>query len=113
MKAAHATHIPLILLLFLLALSALAPAQAATQHYTVHTVYVAIGDSLTEGDGTDDPTTQSYPALLAHHLPHGARYLNLASAGNMLSSAVIFDLPATLAAHPTLVTVWLGVPDLN
>jgi len=77
-----------------------------------HVVYVALGDGHTNDGGGDHPVTQDYPALLARHLPRDARYLNLASIGNSLASAVIFDLRPTLAAHPTLVTVWLGIGDI-
>jgi lysophospholipase L1-like esterase len=107
------THAILALvLLVLLGLSARVPAQAATQHHAARPVYVALGDSLTAGDGTGDPATQSYPALLARHLPRGAGFYNLGSEGNTLDAALLLDLPATLAERPTLVTVWLGVNDL-
>jgi acyl-CoA thioesterase I len=75
-------------------------------------VYVALGDGHTNDGGGDHPTTQDYPALLARRLPHGARYLNLAHIQNSLSDAVLSDIRPTLAAHPTLVTVWLGIADI-
>ena len=101
-----------VLAYVLLALGALAPAQAATQRHAARPVYVALGASWTAGEGTDDPATQSYPALLARHLPRGAGYYNLGSNGNTLDAALSVDLPTALAERPTLVTVWLGDNDL-
>ena len=107
------THaiLPLILLV-LLVLSALVPAQAAMQRHAARPVYVALGASWTAGDGTDDPATQSYPALLARHLPRGAGFHNLGSDGNTLDAALSVDVSIALAERPTLVTVWLGENDL-
>ncbi len=76
-------------------------------------VYVAMGDADTTGDNGNGPIAASYPALLARHLPHGARYRNLASFENQISAALAIDLPTALAAHPTLVTVWFGPADLT
>jgi lysophospholipase L1-like esterase len=70
--------------------------------------YVAIGDSLTAGDGADNQDTQSYPALLAAHLAAGTRFLNLGVPGDTLDSAITDELPQALAAHPPLATVWIG-----
>jgi lysophospholipase L1-like esterase len=78
-----------------------------------HIVYVALGESLTHGHGTEHPDTQSYPALIARHLPRGARFLNLGKDGNSMANALATDLPAALAAHPTLATVWLGGNDIG
>lgn len=87
--------------------------QATTPHPVVHPVYVALGDALTVGEGADDPKTQSYPALLARHLPPGAHFLSVAQDTATLESALSAQLPAALAAHPTLVTVWLGQNELG
>jgi lysophospholipase L1-like esterase len=76
-------------------------------------VYVALGESLTYGHGTDHPDTQSYPAVLARHLPQGARFLNLGVDGNTMAHALATDLPVALAARPTLATVWLGGNDVG
>jgi acyl-CoA thioesterase I len=71
-------------------------------------VYAAIGDSLTEGAGADDPETQSYPAVLARHLPRGAHFLNFGGSGASLDTDRTYELPGALAAHATLVTIWVG-----
>ena len=75
-------------------------------------VYVAIGASDSYGVGTDDPATQSWPAVLARHLPRGTHFVNLGVPGILLHRAVKVELPVALDAHPTLVTVWLAVNDL-
>jgi lysophospholipase L1-like esterase len=75
-------------------------------------VYVAIGASDSYGVGTDDPATESWPAVLARHLPPGTHFVNLGVPGILLHRAVEVELPVALDAHPTLVTVWLAVNDL-
>lgn len=85
---------------------------AASQHSAARIVYVAFGDGITLGVGADDPATQSYPALLARHLPRGAHYLNLAINRSTLGDALGAQLPAALNAHATLATVWLGGGDV-
>src|SRR5205807_9594809 len=74
--------------------------------------YVAMGDSATAGAGADNEATQSYPALLAAHLPSGTRFLNLGVPGYTLDSAIRGELPQALAAHAPLATVWIGVNDV-
>jgi len=98
--------------LMLLTLCGLGAAQASGHPSPTRVVYVALGGGDTNGDGGPGPIDDCYPALLARHLPRGAHYLNLASAATTLSSALVTELPAVLAAHPTLVTVWLGTVDL-
>lgn len=75
-------------------------------------VYVALGDSWTAGDGTDNPDKQSYPAVLAHHLPPGSRLLNLGRNGYTVQNALSFSLDLALRARPTLVTIWLCGNDV-
>ena len=75
-------------------------------------MYVAIGASDSYGVGTDDPATESWPAVLAHYLPSGTHFVNLGVPGILLHRAVEVELPVALDAHPTLVTVWLAVNDL-
>jgi acyl-CoA thioesterase I len=83
-------------------------ARAAAPRGPAPIVYAAIGDSLTAGDGADDPETQSYPAVLARHLPRGARFLNFGGSGASLDTDRTYELPGALAAHATLVTIWVG-----
>jgi acyl-CoA thioesterase I len=81
-------------------------------HAAPPVAYVAMGDSLTAGDGADNEETQSYPALLAAHLPSGTRFLNLGVPGYTLDNAIQDELPQALAAHPRLATVWIGTNDV-
>jgi lysophospholipase L1-like esterase len=93
-----------------------APARLATvAHRSARSyrfVYVAIGASDSYGVGTDDPATQSWPAVLARYLPRSTHFVNLGVPGILLHRAVEVELPVALDAHPTLVTVWLAVNDL-
>jgi lysophospholipase L1-like esterase len=75
--------------------------------------YVAIGASDTVGVGASDPKTGSWPALLSKRLADGSTYTNLGVSGSLAFQARAEQLPAALAAKPTLVTVWLAVNDLN
>ncbi len=77
------------------------------------TIYVAMGASDTVGVGSANPARDNWTAQLAQHLPRGARYLNLGVSGITLGPALSVELPRALSAHPTLVTVWLAVNDLN
>ena len=76
-------------------------------------VYVALGASDAVGVGADDPNTQAYVPLLIARLPKGARALNLGISGIHLHDALAQEMPAALAAHPTLVTVWLVGNDFR
>jgi len=74
---------------------------------------VAIGASDTVGVGATDPSKGSWPALLGARLPAGTSYTNLGVSGSLAAQATTQQLPAALAARPTLVTIWLAVNDLN
>jgi hypothetical protein len=87
------------------------PSPATTQGRATPIVYVAIGDGETTGMGLI-ASSQTYPALLAHYLPRTARSLILGSDYEVAGSARYFTLPRALAAHPTLVTIWVGWADL-
>lgn len=105
-----------LLVLGLLPLVQVRVLHAAALHVPAHAsriVYVALGDSLTFGFGADHPATDNYPALLARHLPVGSRVLNLGTPGITIADALDQELPTALAAHPTLVTVWLGYNDVT
>jgi acyl-CoA thioesterase-1 len=75
--------------------------------------YAAIGASETVGVGANNPAHDSWVADLARRLPHGSRLLNLGKSGALLSYGVQHELPAAVAGHPTLVTVWMAVNDIN
>jgi acyl-CoA thioesterase-1 len=76
--------------------------------------YVAIGASDSVGVGASDPAKGSWPALIAARLPAGSPpYINLGVSGSLALQAVTQQLPGAIAQKPNLVSVWLGVNDLN
>ena len=85
---------------------------AATTATLSPEVYVAVGDSMTAGQGADDPSSQAWPVVLSRSLPPGSTFLNLGIGGATVADAAARELPSALAQHPTLVTVWLGINDL-
>jgi acyl-CoA thioesterase I len=76
-------------------------------------VYAAIGASETVGVGADHPATESWVADLVRKLPRGSRLVNLGKSGALLSYGVSHELPAAIASHPAIVTVWMAVNDIN
>jgi lysophospholipase L1-like esterase len=80
-----------------------------------HAVLVVIGDSLSTGNGLDDPVTQSWPAVLVRQHPSLGQLANLAMDGNTFDQAisVLNDIKRAVAAHPTLIIIWLGAADIN
>lgn len=75
--------------------------------------YVALGASDAVGIGAENPATQAYVPILISRLPAGAHRLNLGVSGIALHDALQRELPQALAAHPTVVTVWLVVNDFK
>lgn len=93
-----------------------APDTSAARHHTLAVatpVYVAIGASDAFGIGTEDPLTQSWPYDLAHQATPTPRLVNLGIPGATMDLALRAELPVALAVQPTLVTVWLGVNDIE
>src|SRR5256885_12589233 len=83
-----------------------APAQPAK------IVYAAIGASETYGIGAGDPR-QAWPQVFTDDvLPRSAVLHNLGIPGATTAQALHDEVPAALAVHPTVVTVWLNVNDL-
>jgi acyl-CoA thioesterase-1 len=76
-------------------------------------IYVALGASDAVGIGADDPNTQGYVPRLIARLPKGSYTLNLGISGDTIDPALANELPQALAAHPTLVTVWLTANDFR
>lgn len=81
-------------------------------------VFVAIGDSFTEGVGDPDPATglergwaDRVAAALAVRDPH-VRYANLAVRGTLLDRILTTQLPAALAMRPDLVSLCAAGNDL-
>jgi len=76
-------------------------------------VYVAIGASDSFGIGANDPLTQSWPRDVANKLEAKPHLINLGIPGATVDLAVRAELPVALSARPTLVSVWLGVNDIE
>jgi acyl-CoA thioesterase-1 len=83
-----------------------APAPAAV-------VYAAIGASETYGIGAGDRYRQAWPQVFYNDvLPQSAVLYNFGIPGATTAQALHDEVPAALAVHPTVVTVWLNVNDL-
>lgn len=87
----------------------------ATPTPTVHppVTYVALGASDALGVGANDPNTQGYVPIIISRLPKYSHALNLGVSGYTLHDAIQNELPQALAAHPTLITVWLVGNDFK
>src|SRR5690348_6617921 len=85
----------------------------ATPTVTPSMVYVALGASDAVGVGASDPSTTAYVPRLIARLPAHAFALNLGVNGYTVKQALAEELPQALAAHPTLVTVWLVGNDFR
>jgi lysophospholipase L1-like esterase len=76
-------------------------------------VYAAIGASETVGIGADDPSRQAWPQVFTTDvLPPSAVLHNFGIPGVTTARALQDEVPAAVAVHPTVVTVWLNVNDL-
>src|SRR2546427_12810907 len=75
-------------------------------------VYAAIGASETYGIGAGDPR-EAWPRVFSDDvLPRSAVLHNFGIPGATTAQALHDEVPAALAVHPTVVTVWLNVNDL-
>ena len=76
-------------------------------------VYAAIGASETIGVGADDRSRQAWPRVFSNDvLPRSAVLYNFGIPGATTAQALHDEVPAAVAVHPTVVTVWLNVNDL-
>jgi lysophospholipase L1-like esterase len=79
---------------------------------TARVVYAAIGASETYGIGASDPR-QAWPRVFSDDvLPRSAVLYNFGIPGATTAQALHDEVPAAVAVHPTVVTVWLNVNDL-
>jgi lysophospholipase L1-like esterase len=85
---------------------------AASSTRSAGAVYVAVGASETAGYGADDPVLEAWPTVLHQQSLPRARYVNLGIPGATAADALAKEVPAAVAAAPTVVTVWLNVNDL-
>lgn len=93
-----------------------APTSAATPTPLPVLTYVAIGASDAFGVGTTDPNHDNWPAVLSRKLTTSTRQVhlvNLGIPGATAEVAVRDELPVAIDAQPTVVTIWLGVNDLD
>lgn len=89
------------------------PTTTAAPSPTPAVRYVAIGASDTVGVGASDPATGSWPARVARLLPPGSAYVNVGVSGTIALQAKDQQLPGAIAQHPSVVSVWLAVNDMN
>jgi acyl-CoA thioesterase I len=76
-------------------------------------VYAAVGASETYGIGASDRYRQAWPQVFYNDvLPQSAVLYNFGIPGATTAQALHDEVPAAVAAHPTVVTVWLNVNDL-
>jgi lysophospholipase L1-like esterase len=76
-------------------------------------VYAAIGASETYGIGASDRYRQAWPQVFYNDvLPRSAVLYNFGIPGATTAQALQDEVPAAVAVHPTVVTVWLNVNDL-
>ena len=76
-------------------------------------VYAALGASETYGVGADDRYRQAWPQIFYNDaLPPSAVLYNFGIPGATTAQALKDEVPAAVAAHPTIATVWLNVNDL-
>jgi len=79
-------------------------------------VYAALGASETVGDGAGDQDLRfraAWPQLFyADALPRAATYYNFGIPGATVAQGLTAEVPAALAVHPTVVTVFFNIDDL-
>jgi acyl-CoA thioesterase-1 len=79
-------------------------------------VYAALGASETSGTGLNDMALRSryaWPQLFFNFsLPRAATYYNFAVPGITTADALQNEVPAALAVHPSVVTVFFNIDDL-
>lgn len=85
------------------------PAEARVHPFT----YVAIGASESVGYDANDPVRQAFPILLDQKLPHQTAFYDLAVPDASAEDVLAHQEAAAVALRPDLVTVWVGVNDLE
>ncbi len=76
---------------------------------------VALGDSLTEGDGEQPEDRGGYPACLQKFINEvrpNSRVINLGKSGWGSEQMVAGQLPSAIQANPQIALVWIGSNDL-
>jgi acyl-CoA thioesterase I len=75
--------------------------------------YAAIGASDSYGVGTTHPASDNWPTVLSHQLGSSVHVLNLGIPGATVALALREEAPIAVDAAPNIVTVWLGINDLD
>ncbi len=75
--------------------------------------YVAIGGSESVGYDANDPVRQAFPVLLDQKLPHQTAFYDLAVPDASAGDVLAHQEAAAVALRPNLVTVWVGIGDLE
>jgi lysophospholipase L1-like esterase len=114
MRCLLAARIALLVLALTLSACATTPTAGAqpSPAAPARVVYAAIGASETYGIGASDPR-QAWPRVFTDDvLPRSALLYNFGIPGATTAQALHDEVPAALAVHPTVATVWLNVNDL-
>lgn len=83
------------------------------QHQSAGVTYAALGASETYGIGADDRYRQAWPQIFFNDaLPPTSTLYNFGIPAATTGEALQEELPAALAIHPNVATVWLNVNDL-
>lgn len=85
------------------------PAEAHVRPYT----YVAIGGSESVGYDANDPVRQAFPVLLDEKLPHQTAFYDLAVPDASAGDVLAHQEAAAVALRPDVVTIWVGIDDLE
>ena len=84
-----------------------------TEAHVAPYTYVAIGGSESVGFDANDPARQAFSVLFDHRLPHQTVFYDLAVPDAGAADVLAHQEAAALALHPNLVTVWVGLSDLE
>lgn len=81
---------------------------------SISIIYVALGDSLTEGVGVSD-YKKSYPYLIAQKFTVKAhvKLINLAQAGAESLNVLSYQAPQILSLKPNIITLLIGANDIH
>ena len=115
MKRVPSARVALVLAALTLGACATTPAAGTrpSSPASAPVVYAAIGASETYGIGAGDRYRQAWPQVFYNDvLPRTAVFYNFGIPGATTAQALHDEVPAAVAVHPTVVTVWLNVNDL-
>src|ERR1700694_4217309 len=115
MKRVASARVALVLAALTLGACATTPAAGTrpSSPASAPVVYAAIGASETYGIGAGDRSRQAWPQVFTNDvLPKSAVLYNFGIPGATTAQALHDEIPAAVAVHPTVATVWLNVNDL-